>query len=150
MSQLVRRLKLINDNYDASAVRIAFATNDGKNVNQHFGMTECIAKYELTPSHCCQVEIAEFSPNTFENIDNKLAEKIGVVEDCVAIYCVACGASAVKKLIEKKVQPLKVFDEKSITTLLNALQRELQDKPSRWLAAAIQEKQVGKLERLHD
>ncbi|MEM0910296.1 MAG: NifB/NifX family molybdenum-iron cluster-binding protein [Pseudomonadota bacterium] len=150
MSRLVRRLKIINNHYDASAVRIAFATNDGTNVNQHFGMTECIAKYELSSMRYCQIEIAEFSPNTFENIDNKLAEKIEVVEDCVAIYCVACGASAVKKLIDKKVQPLKVFEEKSIATLLTALQRELQDKPVGWLATAIREKQVGQLERLQD
>lgn len=61
-----------------------------------------------------------------------------MLDGCVAVYCRACGASAVRQLLAGNVQPVKVGEDATIVDLLAALQAELREGPSSWLAKAIE------------
>ena len=59
------------------------------------------------------------------------------LDGCIAVYCRACGASAVRQLLAIGVQPVKVAEAARIDELLDSLQAELREGPSTWLAKAI-------------
>ena len=61
-----------------------------------------------------------------------------MLDGCAAVYCLAAGASAVKQLLMRGVQPVKVSEGASIEELIEMLRDELASGPSAWLARAIE------------
>jgi nitrogen fixation protein NifX len=53
-------------------------------------------------------------------------------------YSQAIGASAIRQLLARNIQPVKVTEGAEIADSLAALQEELKAGPSSWLAKAIQ------------
>jgi len=136
-----RRMKIVDDNENSAdssmCIRVAFASNDMKNVNQHFGSTKGLVIYGINPDSSFLIEIAEFSVNHYEENEDKLIDKINVLKGCVGVYSQAVGSSAAKKLLIEGIQPIKVHEETCINVLIKYLQKELSQGPSAWLARAI-------------
>ncbi|MCU7940199.1 MAG: nitrogen fixation protein NifX [gamma proteobacterium symbiont of Bathyaustriella thionipta] len=120
-----------------TALKVAFATTDMKHVDQHFGAAKSFALYVINRDKYCLKEVAEFGDLSMDGNEDKLAAKISTLEGCIAIYSQAVGASAVNQLKAKNIQPVKVSPGVEIIDLLNALQEELIQGPSSWLAKAI-------------
>jgi len=138
---LQRRLQLVANNCEdewmKSALKVAFATTDMKHVDQHFGAAKSFAIYAVAPDKISFIEAAEFGQLAMDGNEDKLAAKITILEDCIAVYSQAVGASAVNQLLAKGVQPVKVSANAEIEDLLSSLQEELIQGPSSWLAKAI-------------
>ena len=66
------------------------------------------------------------------------------------MYCRACGASAVRQLIEMGVQPVKIHEGARIDELLESLQKEVLLGPSGWLAKAMRSKTLNAPSRFDD
>ncbi len=137
MSNITRSLSLVGKTESETGLRVAFASDDGKNVNQHFGTAKSIVIYTVGPGSATFFSVAEFAEIEGEDADDKLAVKLSYLSGCVAVYCRACGASAIRQLLEMEIQPLKVLEDVSIKTLIKAFQKELQNGPAHWLARAI-------------
>ncbi|XSG84944.1 MAG: NifB/NifX family molybdenum-iron cluster-binding protein [Methylohalobius sp. ZOD2] len=120
------------------AVKIAFATTDMRHVNQHFGSAKSFALYEVGLNHAGLIEAAEFGRLAQDGNEDKLAAKIEVLAGCAAVFCQAIGASAVRQLLAKGIQPVKVTPGAEIGELLESLREQLAEGPSAWLAQAIQ------------
>jgi nitrogen fixation protein NifX len=137
----------------ATALKVAFATSDMKHVDQHFGAAQAFAIYAVDQDKSCFVEACEFGApasrqrshlrdagpllNASGHNEDKLAAKIAVLEDCIAVYSQAVGASAINQLKAKGIQPVKASPGVEISDLLESLQDELRQGPSSWLAKAI-------------
>ncbi|MGD2118582.1 MAG: NifB/NifX family molybdenum-iron cluster-binding protein [Chromatiales bacterium] len=121
----------------STALKVAFATSDMKHVDQHFGAAQSFAIYALDQEQVCFVEAAEFGQLDMDGNEDKLAAKIDVLKDCIAIYSQAVGASAISQLKAKNIQPVKVSPGADIRELLASLQEELRQGPGSWLAKAI-------------
>jgi len=138
---LRRRLQLVGCNQEeqwmSTALKVAFATSDMKHVDQHFGAAKSFALYAIDRDKYCFMEAAEFGDLSMDGNEDKLVEKISALEDCIAVYSQAVGASAVNQLKAKNIQPVKVSPGVEIIELLNALQEELIQGPGSWLAKAI-------------
>ncbi|WP_339075258.1 NifB/NifX family molybdenum-iron cluster-binding protein [Teredinibacter turnerae] len=144
MTQLTRRFSVVGSRDEAVGLKIAFATDDGEFVNQHFGSSRSFVIYNITPDGSHIESIAEFGGIEDNQVDDKLIAKLEFLQDCIAVYCRACGASAIRQLLESQVQPLKVVEDTPIKALIKAFQRELQEGPSSWLARAInRQKSMG-------
>ena len=147
---LQRRLHLVDcateDSWVDTALKIAFATSDRKQVDQHFGAAQSLAIYALDQDRSCFLEAAEFfgeatdspSSSATGQFEDKLSDKISVLEGCAAVYSQAVGASAIRQLQANGIQPLKVPVGTMISDLLISLQDELRRGPSHWLAKAIE------------
>ena len=85
----------------------------------------------------CFVEAVEFDDHSMDGNEDKLAAKIVSLKDCIAVYSLAVGASAIGLLSASGIQPVKVPPGADIRDLIAALQRELRQGPGRWLARAI-------------
>jgi nitrogen fixation protein NifX len=147
---LQRRMQVINgsapDNENTEfvdiALKVAFASSDMVHVNQHFGSAKSFAMYAITPDEARLLEASQFGQLDQDGNEAKLVSKLTVLEGCAAVYCHAVGSSAVKQLVARGVQPVKVSDNVAISDLIEMLQDEMRAGPSSWLAKAI-DKQRG-------
>jgi nitrogen fixation protein NifX len=122
-----------------TALKVAFATSDMKHVDQHFGAAQAFAIYALDQDKTCFVEAVEFGKLDMDGNEDKLVDKIGALEGCIAVYSQAVGASAINQLKARGIQPVKISPGAPISGLLASLQEELRQGPGSWLARAIQQ-----------
>jgi len=142
MTLLKRQFQVLSDADDGTLLKVAFATSNSQTVDQHFGSALSFAIYGVNPDSTQLLGVSEFGQLEQDGNEDKLAAKIDMLDGCVAVYCRACGASAVRQLLASNVQPIKVGEDATIVDLLAALQAELREGPSSWLAKAI-ERQRG-------
>ena len=138
---------------DETALKVAFATDDLKNINQHFGSAERFAIYRLDAEGSSLLEVAEFGKLDQDGNENKLVDKFSVLADCIAVYSLAVGPSAVRQLMALGIQPLKLQYGSPINTVLGELQQELKQGPGGWLARALdarQEKSADRFDAMED
>lgn len=142
---LQRRLQLVshdNENqWMQAAIKVAFATSDMKQVDQHFGASRSFAVYLIDPEQVRFVEACAFDCPNMDSNEDKLVAKIAALAGCAAVYSQAVGASAISQLKANGIQPVKVLPGTLISELIASLQEELRQGPSRWLARAVENAQ---------
>lgn len=138
MTLLKRQFQVLSDDDDGTLLKVAFATSNSQTVDQHFGSAQAFAIYGVNPDAVQLLGLSEFGQLEQDGNEDKLATKLDMLDGCVAVYCRACGASAVRQLLARNVQPIKVSEDAVIADLLAALQAELREGPSAWLAKAIE------------
>ncbi|ESQ10218.1 MAG TPA: nitrogen fixation protein NifX [Chromatiaceae bacterium] len=144
---LQRKLKLVGSDHVATdsdstlTIKVAFASADHKHVDQHFGAAAGFVLYKVSSSGYELLEMAQFGRLDMDGNEDKLGAKIQVLNDCIAVYCQAVGASAISQLRNAGIQPIKVPPRTPINGLLRELQQDLRDGPSAWLARAIDQRQ---------
>ena len=143
MTPLTRRLQVVDSSQEVYVLQVAFATTDREYVNQHFGSSRAFAIYGVNEQAAQLLSVCEFS-DLEEGADDKLHARIEAVSDCGAVYCRACGASAVRQLLTRGIQPGGWTEEGPINELIAALQGELRQGPSTWLANAIRSQSRGR------
>ncbi len=137
MTEVIRQLRVLEDSGDDELLQVAFATSDRRAVNQHFGSARSFAIYAVGPDRSRLVNVTEFGDLAQDGNEDKLSAKLEMLQGCAAVYCRACGASAVRQLLALGIQPVKVSEGAQIEPLIAALQQELVAGPSSWLAKAI-------------
>ena len=133
-----------------TAIKIAFATSDMEHVNQHFGSAKSFAIYAINPDGAKLLEASQFGQLDQDGNEDKLVVKMAMLEGCAAVYCHAVGSSAVRQLISRGVQPVKVSDNVAISDLIEMLQDEMRSGPSSWLAKAIDNQKGPDMNRFDD
>ena len=134
-----RRLQLVwSIKREPEAVlKVAFATTDRVRVNQHFGAAEGFAIYEVTPDKATLVGVGEFAEEAMDGNEDKLATKVDFLEGCAAVYVMAIGASAIKKLMAKGIQPIRINEIDAVDDLLGEISRAIGDGGVAWIDRAI-------------
>lgn len=129
-------------------IKVAFASTDRTRVNQHFGAAQGFAVYEVTPDKATLVGVAEFAEEAMDGNENKLAAKVDFLSGCAAVYVMAIGASAIKQLLSRGVQPIRVGEVDAIDDLLVELGRAMQDGGVPWIERALsQQKKAVEADR---
>ena len=133
-----RKLALAWSATDAvpSVLKVAFATSDRVTVDQHFGASLGFAIYGIDGERAKLVELAEFPEEAMDGNENKLAEKIAVLADCAAVYCLAVGGSAVRQLLACGIQPVRLEEATAIEPLLDDLRRSVREGGVSWIERA--------------
>ncbi len=133
-----RQLRVLDGQpHPTPRLKVAFATDDLKGINQHFGSAERFAIYLLDGEGGTLHEVAEFGRLAQDGNENKLLEKFVVLDGCIAVYSLAVGPSAVRQLMSLGIQPIKLLHPTPINRVLAELQQQLQRGPEGWLARAI-------------
>ena len=90
-------------------MKVAFATQDLKRVDAHFGWAKNIAIYELTEDGHHFLEAIQFDGDLQEDgNEDKLAPKIEAVKDCAILYVAAIGGSGAARVVANNIHPMKV------------------------------------------
>lgn len=118
-------------------MKIAFATQDLKRVDAHFGWAKNIAIYDVSPKGYAFLEAVKFDGDVQEGADDKLAPKLEAIRDCAILYVAAIGGSGAARVVAKNIHPMKVNQPEEITDLLDKLTGVLKGVPPPWLRKAL-------------
>lgn len=128
-------------------MKVAFATQDLKRVDAHFGWAKNIAIYELTPSGHTFLQAVQFDGDLQEDgNEDKLAPKLEVIKDCALLYVSAIGGSAAARVVAHKIHPVKVNEPEAIEDVLAKLKDVLNGTPPPWLRKALMKDQEKTLD----
>ena len=118
-------------------IKVAFASTDRTRVNQHFGAAEGFVVYEVTPDKATLVGVAEFAEEAMDGNEDKLGAKVDFLEGCAAVYVMAIGASVIKKLMARGVQPIRINEIDAVDDLLSEISKAMSDGGVAWIDRAI-------------
>lgn len=128
-------------------MKVAFATTDGKNINEHFGRAGMFAIYEFTDSGFCFIELRKFSDGMDKSVtdtrdmgplhDSAVQGKVDRLADCKLIYLTEIGGPSAARLVKKGIMPMKVMEVVSIESALNQLKETIRKSPPPWLRKAL-------------
>jgi nitrogen fixation protein NifX len=119
-------------------MKVAFATQDLKRVDAHFGWAKNISIYELNEDGHSFLETISFDGDLQEDgNEDKLAPKIEAVKDCAILYVAAIGGSGAARVVANNIHPIKVAQPEVIEDLLNKLQAVLKTNPPPFLRKAM-------------
>lgn len=115
-------------------MKVAFATQDLKRVDAHFGWAKNIAIYEVGPESSHFLEAIEFDGDLKEDgNEDKLAPKIEAIKDCAILYVAAIGGSGAARVVANNIHPMKVNQPEEISDLIEKLATVLRGTPPPWL-----------------
>jgi nitrogen fixation protein NifX len=151
-------------------LKIAFASTDQIHVNLHFGGSESLVIYDVSPGVADLVSVGQFMRAVLkgENKDkgaptdaapvsvaeappvdptqpepDKVLVKLDFVQDCAAVYAAAIGTSSIKRLMKAGVQPIIVDAGHEIMDLLNEVSLALCHRGSLgWVDAALDKAKI--------
>ena len=128
-------------------MRIAFATTDGINVDEHFGRAGMFAIYRLTRDGYSFIETRKFSEGRDKAVeeskgikdvhDDRVQSKVDRLADCKIVYLTDIVGPSAARLIKKGMMPVKVKEIVSIEESLKSLLETVKKSPPPWLRKAV-------------
>jgi len=128
-------------------MKVAFATTDGINVDEHFGRSGRFAVYDISLEGYSFIEERKFADgrdtaveetrgNEVEH-DNVMQKKVESLADCRIIFFTNIGAPSAARLVNKGLMPIKVKEIVAIEQELQKLLETIKNSPPPWLKRAI-------------
>jgi len=119
-------------------MKVAFATQDLKRVDAHFGWAKNIAIYDVSTTGYNLVKEVQFDGELHEDgNEDKLGPKLEAIKDCAILYVAAIGGSGAARVVAQNIHPMKVNEPEAITDLLARLGDVLNGSPPPWLRKAM-------------
>ncbi len=128
-------------------MKIAFATTDGINVDEHFGRAGTFAIYDLKRDGYIFRELRKFADGKDSAIEETkgmgrmhedlVEEKVSKLADCKIVYLTEIGGPSASRLIKQGIMPIKVKDVVSITESIEKLFDTIKNSPPPWLRKAM-------------
>lgn len=116
---------------------IAFASNDGVTVNQHFGWSKSFELYRITAESAEYIKTLDSSQDAIEDEHEKLAYKISTIKEADILYCSAIGPTASKMVLASKIYPMRSGENDRIDETIVKLQELLLGNPPPWLQRIV-------------
>ena len=128
-------------------MKVAFATTDGKHIDEHFGRAGMFAIYEITEGGHRFVEIRKFADGMDKAVvdtrdtgplhDSAVQNKVDKLADCRLIYLTEIGGPSAARLVKKGIMPMKMKEIVSIESALGQLLETIKKSPPPWLRKAL-------------
>jgi nitrogen fixation protein NifX len=128
-------------------MKVALATTDGKNVNEHFGRAGMFAIYEYSDNGFRFIEMRKFADGIDQAVmdtkdtgllhDSAVQSKVDSLADCKLIYLTEIGGPSAARLVKKGIMPMKVKEPVAIEKALQQLAETMKASPPPWLRKAM-------------
>jgi nitrogen fixation protein NifX len=128
-------------------MKVAFATTDGKQVNEHFGRAGIFAIYDIVESGHRFVEMRKFADGMDMAVvdtrdmgalhDDAVQNKVDRLADCKLIYLTEIGGPSAARLVKKGIMPMKMKEIVSIESALGQLLETIKKSPPPWMRKAL-------------
>jgi nitrogen fixation protein NifX len=108
-------------------LRVAFATNDGVTVNEHFGWGRQFILYDVAKDGAHKAGKIVFDSQEMDDRgnDDKLAGKIETLRGCHIVFAEAIGGPAAARLTRERIQPMVVKEENDVARLIEQIKNVL-------------------------
>lgn len=142
IEQLLPPVDAYQDGDMPGSVRIACASDDGVNVDGHFGSCRQFMIYQVSSEEARLIDIrdAEIPEGLLVNnkvIDDKNVYRAELIHDCKVVYMASVGGPAAAKIVKQGIYPIKLPELESITDTVKQLQAVIAGTPPPWLAKII-------------
>jgi nitrogen fixation protein NifX len=118
------------------SIRIAFASEDGLNVDGHFGSCSQFLIYQVSANLQRLIDI-RVSSDTSEFQEDKNFARALMLKDCQVLYIASVGGPAAAKIVKLGIHPIKLKETESIASVLAQLKLVLGGTPPPWLAKVM-------------
>ena len=128
-------------------MKVAFATTDGKQVNEHFGRAGMFAIYDIMETGHHFVETRMFADGMDMAVvetkdmgalhDDAVQNKVDKLADCKIIYLTEIGGPSAARLVKKGIMPMKMKEIVSIESALEQLLETIKKSPPPWLRKTL-------------
>ena len=130
------------------AVIVAFASQDGDIVDQHFGSAQAFYTWAITADSAELIASRDFGYEKKDGNEDKLKPKMAWLVGADVVYCGSIGGSATRQLVTLGINPIKVKGGPDVEELVESLQAQLTcDSPEFWLANILSRKRRAGDER---
>ncbi|WP_438433347.1 NifB/NifX family molybdenum-iron cluster-binding protein [Gorillibacterium sp. sgz500922] len=127
-------------------MKIAFASEDGKTVEAHFGQCERFSILQIDESGYRYLESREVAHAEGEGEVDKIESRVAAVADCTLLFICQIGPAAAARVTRKGVMPVKVASGTRVAEQLEQLLDKLKNQPPLWLVKAMrQAEQAGQM-----
>lgn len=128
-------------------MKIAFATTDGINVDEHFGRAGSFAIYDLSRAGYNFLELRKFADGIDQAVvgtreqgalhDEAVQDKVGRLADCRIVFMTEIGGPSAARLVKKGIMPMKVKAVTPIEDSIRRLHESIVKSPPPWLRKAL-------------
>lgn len=128
-------------------MKVAFATTDGINVDEHFGRCGRFVIYEFTKDGFARAGERIFSEGRDGAVestkglgrehDDAVEAKVEALSDCRIIYVTNIGGPTAARLSRRGIMPLKVKETVGIDESVRKLMDTIKGSPPPWLRKFI-------------
>ena len=128
-------------------MKVAFATTDGINVDEHFGRAGSFAIYDLSRTGYQFTELRKFADGVDQAVvgtreqgavhDEAVQDKVDRLADCKMVYMTEIGGPSAARLVKKGIMPMKVKAVISIEDSIKQLHETITKSPPPWLKKAL-------------
>lgn len=129
-------------------MKVAFATTDGRLVDEHFGRASKFKIYEFTSE-----SFRDLGERVFSDVgrdvsvestkgmgtehDSAIEAKIEKISDCKIVYMTNIGGPSAARLGKKGILPIKVVEGTVIAESAEALMTAIRSSPPPWLRKLV-------------
>ncbi len=119
------------------SVRIACASNDGINVDGHFGSCSQFMVYQVSADEARLIDIRNTAMPDGLEVDDKNVFRAELIQDCQVLYIASVGGPAAAKIVKLGIHPIKLSAIDPIAVVLDQLQNVIVGTPPPWLAKVM-------------
>ena len=116
------------------SLRVAFASNNGENLDGHFGSALRFLVYQVNRETIRLVDVR--STAEADASDDRNAARAAIIRDCQILYIQSIGGPAAAKVVRAGVYPVKVKTPGPAREAITQIQTIL-DAPPPWLARVM-------------
>lgn len=103
-------------------IKVAFFTNDLKNINAHFGSADQFALYDVSAENYALLKVVNTQ-------DERTDGRIELLNGVDIVYCTEIGPAAAARVVNHKIFPIKYKEIVSIEEELTKLRAMLSSNP---------------------
>ncbi len=132
-----RQQQTYSDGDMPGSVRIACASNDGINVDGHFGSCSQFMIYQVSADEARLIEIRNPEIPQGLEVDDKNVFRAELIQDCQVLYIASVGGPAAAKIVKLGIHPMKLPGVETIADIIAQLQTVIAGTPPPWLAKVM-------------
>jgi nitrogen fixation protein NifX len=129
-------------------MKVAFATTDGINIDEHFGRAGSFAIYDLSRTGYQFAEMRKFAEGIDQAVvntreqgavhDEAVQDKVDRLADCKIVFMTEIGGPSAARLVKKGIMPMKVKAVMAIEDSIRQLYETITKSPPPWLRKAME------------
>ncbi len=109
------------DEFAENTLNIAFASNDQRHLNEHFGSCPQFAIYRVSVQSSKHLRTVDFIASEGHN-QQKINARLAALQDCFAVYCLACGNPVRQQLMANGIRVVIHPQDELIADLVTQIQ----------------------------
>ncbi|MGB0684402.1 MAG: dinitrogenase iron-molybdenum cofactor biosynthesis protein [Magnetovibrionaceae bacterium] len=117
------------------SIRVACASNEGEQMNGHFGSCARFLVYQVSAEEVRLIDIR--SAQTSGEEEDKNAARADLIADCQVLFMMSIGGPAVAKVVRRDIHPVKIPTGGNAREKMEELKASLAGSTPPWLAKVM-------------